>query len=96
MLRLIITKPAERHLENIARWTLKNWGEAKVEEYKHDLDMGLCNIMDHPHIGHDASDLRPNYRKLLVEEHWIFYEVTNDAVIVHGFLHGSQKPEKHL
>ncbi|MEM9989089.1 MAG: type II toxin-antitoxin system RelE/ParE family toxin [Pseudomonadota bacterium] len=96
MLRLIITKPAEQHLEKIARWTLRNWGEAKVEEYKHGLNMGLCNIMEHSHIGKDASDIRPNYRKLLVGEHWIFYEVTDEAVIVHGFLGVRQKPEKHL
>ena len=96
MLRLIITKPAERHLENIASWTLENWGEAQVESYKLELEMGLFNIMEHPHIGSNAGDIRQGYRKLLVQEHWIFYEISEDAVIVHGVLHGSQKPELYL
>ena len=96
MLRLIITRPAGLQLEKIAEWTLKNWGEAKVEEYKHDLNIGLCNIMDHPHIGQDASEIRSGLKKLLVEEHWIFYEVSEEAVIVHAFLHVKQKPENHF
>ncbi|MFC7292893.1 type II toxin-antitoxin system RelE/ParE family toxin [Hirschia litorea] len=96
MPRLIITKPAERQLENIAEWTLKNWGETQVEMYKHDLNMGLMNILEHPRIGQDVSDLKAGLRKLPVEEHFIYYELKDDAVIIHAFLHGRQNPENHL
>ncbi|WP_019962313.1 type II toxin-antitoxin system RelE/ParE family toxin [Woodsholea maritima] len=96
MLELVITKPAERHLEAIAAWTIKHWGQAQLETYKGGLENALVALMNNPHIGQNASDVRIGYRKYFIQDYWIYYEVTREAVIVHAFLHGRQNPSEHL
>lgn len=70
MHRLIITKIAEKQLEQIADWTLKNWGRAQVDTYKLALEMGLLTLIENPLIGQNADNIRQHLRKFLVEEHW--------------------------
>ena len=68
-----LTKDAEQDLREVARYTLKNWGPAMLQEYRGGLKTTFEAIGNNDVIRRDFSD---NFPELLVTKfkyHFIFY-----------------------
>jgi plasmid stabilization system protein ParE len=52
-------------LEDIALYSLLEWGEEQRDRYMARLDQALKSLGDTPFIGRARTDLRPGYRSLL-------------------------------
>lgn len=60
------------------------------------LNIGLMSILKHIYIGQGASDIKNGLCKFSVDQHWVFYEIKEEDIIMHAFLHSRQNPDIHL
>ena len=92
-----LTKDTEKDLREVARYTLKQWGKAMLQEYRGGLKKTFEDIGKNNIINRQFSD---NFPELLVtkyKHHFIFYltEGMKKPVIV-GVIHERRSLVKHL
>jgi toxin ParE1/3/4 len=92
-----LTKDAEKDLRDVARYTLKQWGKAMLQQYRSGLRTAFEDIGNHNIRKHPFSD---NFPELLVTKykyHFIFYltEGAEEPVII-GVIHERRDSVKHL
>ena len=76
-LQLIFAPRARRDYENILLYTLREWGEDQEAVYAAALDRAFVAIGNYPQLGRERNDLRLGYRTYLVEQHVIYYRLTD-------------------
>ena len=96
MLRIVDSELAEVDLLEIWLCTAEEWNLSQADSYLAQLSNTLKNLMDHPEIGTDRSDLRKGYRSLLNNHHLAFYCLVGDEIQIMRVLHESVDLEKHL
>ena len=96
MLRIVNSELAEVDLLEIWLYTAEEWNLSQADSYLAQLSNTLKNLMDHPEIGKDRSDLRKGYRSLLINHHLAFYRLVGDEIQIMRVLHESVDLEKHL
>jgi toxin ParE1/3/4 len=94
--RLIISPRARRDYESILLYTLREWGEDQEAIYAAALDRAFVALRDYPQLGRVRDDLRPGYRAYLVEQHVVYYRLTDSAIIVMRILHGRANVRRAL
>jgi len=93
---LLISKRAEKDLQEIWRWSCEQFGEAQADRYLDELDGGIRACGSDPEDGKQRDDVRPGYRSKLVRKHVVFYTVSGDNVLIQRVLHGSMDPPRHI
>ena len=73
MLSYELTKDAERDLEEISRYSIKQWGESLARKYISFLETGLEEIGAKKVIPRQISKHYPQIRFTHCEHHYIFY-----------------------
>jgi len=86
-LQLIFAPRARRDYENILLYTLREWGEDQEAVYAAALDRAFVAIGNYPQLGRERNDLRLGYRTYLVEQHVIYYRLTDTTIIILRILH---------
>jgi plasmid stabilization system protein ParE len=56
-MKVLITPRAARDMDNIADWTLENWGQSRMEIYLRRLYLRMCALQDNPKLGQERSDI---------------------------------------
>lgn len=83
-----LTKDAEQDLREVARYTRKEWGLAKLREYRGGLKKAFEAIGKHDVVSQDFSE---NFPELLVTKyrhHFIFHVVAGmDKPTIIGVVH---------
>lgn len=74
-----ISKQAEKDLENIWLYTLKNWSLNQAEFYLQLLLDKIKYIIENPKSGEDFSHLRKGYFRTKVKSHHIFFTISKDS-----------------
>ena len=97
MTQFHITPRAARDLEEIAQWTLRQWGEARMEQYLRSLDDRFHWLARNPVAGRARDDVWDGYRSFPEGQHVVFYVLKGDAIAIVGIPHqamdiGSQFP----
>lgn len=82
-----ITPRAARDLDAIARWTLRHWGAARMEDYLRRLDDRFHWLARNPQAGRARDDVRKGYRSFPEGQHVVFYLITVDTVAIIGIPH---------
>ena len=54
------------------------------------IDQGMLRVQANPKMGRARDELRPGLRSIVVGDYLLFYRVTDDAVEIVRFLHGSR------
>ena len=90
------TERAEHALDEIATYTLEEWGEAQRDRYMALLEHA-CEVLV-PTLSHLARTVpgRPELRALRCERHMIYFRVVEDGFEVVHVLHERQLPKRHL
>lgn len=86
---LKLTKQAERDLEGIVEYTLRQWGPAQVDRYLRGLG-GTIEALRHApsRQGRALDELKPGLRYQRHEtQYFIFYRVEGERVEIVRFLH---------
>lgn len=85
-----LSPAAKNDLKKIARYTQKEWGKQKRDEYLSVIDATFFSIADSPLIGIDRADVDPEMRSLPAGKnclHIIFYRIRNEEVEIVRVLH---------
>lgn len=85
-----LSPAAKSDLKKIARYTQKEWGKQKRDEYLSVIDATFNAISNAPLIGLDRTDVEPGLRSLPPGKyclHIIFYRIRHDTVEIIRILH---------
>jgi toxin ParE1/3/4 len=88
--KLRLSPEARADVREIRRYTAKQWGLRQRDRYAARLHQALGSLLDYPERGRPREELYAGCRSLLVEQHVIYYYLTDDEVVVDRVLHSSQ------
>ena len=88
--KLSISDEAVADLRDIRRYTAKHWGPQQRDRYVARLQRALRSLRDYPERGRRRDELYAGCRSLPVEQHVVFYYLTDDEIVVDRVLHGNQ------
>jgi toxin ParE1/3/4 len=91
-----LSQAEDADIEQIIADSVKRWGLTRAERYIFDLHEAFENLAAFPHIGNDAGHLRAGYFQLPHASHSIFYQKTDDGILIVRVLHQKQLPENYL
>lgn len=87
MLKLSVTPKAESDLVGIWMYTCEEWGVDQADKYLDQLEGGMKQLINHPSLGADCAHVFPEYRRLQVENHAVFYQVLELEILGVRVLH---------
>ena len=88
---------AERDLEAIWFYTFENWSAEQADRYHNQIMAAIEELAGGGKQGRPIDDIRPGYRKLAVQSHFLFYCLTDAGQIdVMRILHQRMDTAAHL
>lgn len=81
-MKYIISKEAEKDLENIWLYTFQTWFIHKADEYLNLIIAKFQFIANHPNSGKEYSQIREGYFRSKIKAHYIFYKVEGRNKVV--------------
>ena len=84
-----LTPRALKDLDQIADYTLAQWGERQTEKYLSEMATRFRWLSQNPGAGRLRDEIDHGYRSYRQGSHLIFYIVENDVVAIIGVPHGS-------
>ncbi|NKB54705.1 MAG: type II toxin-antitoxin system RelE/ParE family toxin [Alphaproteobacteria bacterium] len=96
MARYLLSKAAERDINQIADYTITSFGLDQARRYRDDLTKLFSSLAENPLMGRDHGHIRPGYRRHIHARHSIYYRVRDDRIEIMRILHERQDPLRHL
>jgi toxin ParE1/3/4 len=96
MLKIHKHHQAEQDLLNIWLYTFENWGVNQADKHLDQIDNALKNIASNPYIGVNIDKIREGYKKYQINEHILFYTVTESTINVIRILGNDMDYLNHL
>ena len=87
---------ARADLKKIWRYSHENHGEKQADKYYGELAAGMEIIQRNPYIGVSCDYIRAGYRQYKVNEHYIFYRISNQKIHIIRVLHEAMQAINHL
>lgn len=94
--RLHFSRAAERDLDSIWTYSVRQWGREQANAFIRRLNEAFDRLSMFPLSGRDESDLRPGYRALAVSDYRIFYRLIDSEIEIVRILHGQMDIARHL
>jgi toxin ParE1/3/4 len=91
-----LSEEADADILKILRASIRQWGLARSESYILDLHIAFENLAAFPDIGQDVAYLRNGYFQFPHDRHNVFYQKTQEGILIIRLLHQNQPPERHL
>jgi toxin ParE1/3/4 len=91
-----LSPAAERDLESIWTYTVRQWGVAQADHYTDFLTTAFAELADSPETAPACDYIRPGYRRWGVERHMIYFRVTDYGIAVIRVLHDRMDAPRHL
>ena len=96
MLSYRLSKRSEKDLENIAVYSIKNFGIKQARIYRDGLFKTFDMICAFPMIGSNQNDIKKNVRLQVYESHSIYYLIDAKAIFILRILGPGEDPLRHL
>jgi len=96
MLSYRLSKRAEKDLENIAVYSIKNFGIKQARLYRDGLFKTFDMICAFPMIGSNQNHIKKNVRRQVYESHSIYYHIDANAIFILRILGPGEDPLRHL
>jgi len=74
-------------LEDIWKYTAKNWSISQANSYYRLFYNKIDEICKHPNIGKSIEQLKKEHRIVKVKSHLIIYKIKNETIFVDRILH---------
>lgn len=87
MLEINKQNNAEDDLINIWLYSLEQWDESTADRYLDLLNRAIEKLRLHPRSGMDCSEIREGYRRLIVQQHRVYYYLTPKSIEIIRVLH---------
>jgi toxin ParE1/3/4 len=93
----LLSPAAQADLSEIWDYSARNWGEEQADRYILAIREVCATLADGSKLGRAIDDIRPGYRKLAVQSHFLFCRVTDAGLIdVVRILHQHMDVIAHL
>ena len=83
-------------LNDIALYTLQEFGLEQSHRYRDGIKACFQNLADNPRLGRRADNLAPALRRVEHESHVVFYTSTETGVLIVRVLHERMDFKRHL
>jgi len=93
--RYVISPRAQADIEEIWRYTVKNWNVEQAERYIRMIQAEIEQIASDPAQGRACDVIRAGYRKS-PGSHVLFYRLTDRGIDVVRIFHQRMDFERHL
>lgn len=91
-----LTPAAERDLESIWTYTVRQWGFEQADRYIDFLITAFAELADTPKTAPSCEYIRPGYRRWRVERHVIYFRATDYGIAVVRILRDRMDAPRHL
>ncbi len=91
-----IQKKANQDIKKIWQYSYREWGEKKADQYYDALIVGMDSIKESPKIGMTCDDVRSGYRQYQINEHIIFYRLSDKKIHIVRILYKKMKFKSHM
>lgn len=96
MNRFRLTPRASRDLDEIADYSLAQWGEKQTERYLASFEERFRWLADNPLLGRARDDIVEGYRSFQQGSHLIFYLIAGDEIHIIGVPHASMDVDAYF
>ena len=91
-----LSPAAERDLEDIWKYTRREWGLEQAERYTDLLTAAFHVLAESPKSAPACDHIRPGYRRRNVERHMIYFRITDYGIAIIRVLHERMDAPHHL
>jgi toxin ParE1/3/4 len=94
-MKLRYSRLAESDLDEIAAYTIREWGEAQADRYLSELEDCCERVAGNAGLGRSCDAVRKGLRRMEQGSHVVFYNTDESGIVVERILHKSMVPELH-
>lgn len=87
---------AERDLEAIFDYTVREWGLRQAEHYAAVIENACARLAEAPELAQDCGYIRAGYRRAAVGRHVLYFRVEEWGIAVVRILHQRMDVERHV
>jgi toxin ParE1/3/4 len=91
-----ISVQAEEDIDQIADYTVAEWGWRQADQYLAKLETGFELLAQNPSIGRACDSIRKNLRRFEIGKHVVFYLEEPGGILVVRVLHERMMPAKYI
>lgn len=91
-----LTQSADRHLQEIWRYSKDHWGRARADAYLQELEAALDKALARPSLLRSRPELGVGVYALRAASQMIYALIADDVLIVIAVLHQRMDPRRHL
>jgi toxin ParE1/3/4 len=88
--RLVVRADAQADLRSVLLYTRDRWGADQVRRYRTQLNQAMRSLRVYPERGRTRDEYFLGCRTLAVEQHVVFYYLTDAEVVIVRILHSNQ------
>ena len=96
MKRYALSEDADADILQILTAAIRQWGLARSERYILELHIAFENLAAFPGIGRDIGSLRKGYFQFPHDSHNVFYQKTDDGILIVRVLHQKQPLDHYI
>lgn len=94
-LGVVFTDKAERDIEKILDYSVREWGRSKAYSYISILESRVYALAENPKVGICRNELAAGVLSFPIDKHVVFYFCTKGELVVLRVLHQSMDPVRH-
>jgi toxin ParE1/3/4 len=87
---------AQRDLDAIFDYTVKQWGLSQALRYIDLIEAACASLAEAPQQSQDCAAVRAGYRRRSVERHVIYFRQTSYGIAIIRILHQRMDQARHL
>jgi toxin ParE1/3/4 len=91
----VLSKLAERDLNEIANYTRDRWGVRQAVDYIGELRSLCQQLAEIPTIGRACESVRPGLHRVEGGRHVVFYRIGAKGITISRILHQTMLPDLH-
>ncbi len=95
-MNIVISNAAYEDIKDIWAYSLNTWGINQAEHYIEKLYTFVTMLTDAHQIGRTYTEINPDCKGLLCQQHIIFYKVIDDRIIILRVLHKAMNYSSHV
>ena len=96
MAECLLSPRAQRDLEEIFDYTVKQWGLSQALRYAELVEATCADLAEAPQRSRNCAFIRPGYRRRRVGRHVIYFRQTSYGIAVIRILHQRMDLARHL
>jgi toxin ParE1/3/4 len=94
--RLDYTVEAEADIREILQYTAETWGEKHRRSSAERLSATMQKLTELPSLGRARNEIAPGIRCQPSQQHMIYYQVTDQAILIVRVLHQKMDAARHI